>query len=69
MGELRQRGRIWWIRYSRNGKRHEESSRSAKKGVAIALLKSREGDGAGGRVTPKVSRFRFEEAAADMLND
>ncbi len=69
MGELRQRGRIWWIRYSRNGKRYEESSRSAKKGAAIALLKSREGDGAGGRVTPKVSRFRFEEAAADILND
>jgi integrase len=69
MGELRQRGRIWWIRYSRNGKRHEESSRSATKGVAIALLKSREGDGAGGRITPKVSRFRFEQAAEDMLND
>jgi integrase len=69
MGELRQRGRIWWIRYSRNGKRYEESARSTKKGVAIALLKSREGDGAGGRVTPKVSRFRFDEAADDLLND
>jgi integrase len=69
MGELRQRGKTWWIRYYRAGKRYEESARSAKKGVALALLKSREGDGAGGRVTPKVSRFRFEEAAADLLND
>lgn len=69
MGELRQRGSIWWVRYYRNGKRYEESSGSAKKGVAIDLLKTREGDGPGGRVTPKIGRLRFEDAAADMLND
>ena len=70
MGELRQRGRIWWIRYYRNGQRHEESSGSKKKGVAIDLLKIREGDGAKGLpVTPKIGRLRFEEAAADVVND
>ena len=41
MGELRRRGRIWWLRYYRAGQRHEESSHSDKKQVAIDLLKIR----------------------------
>ncbi len=70
MGELRQRGRVWWIRYYRDGQRFEESAGSTKKGVAIDLLKIREGDGAHGLpVTPKMGRLRFEAAAADLLND
>lgn len=72
MGELRQRGKgkIWWIRYYRNGKRYEESSRSAVKKAAVDLLKLREGDGVRGMpVTPKIGRFRFDEAAADVVND
>jgi hypothetical protein len=69
MGELRQRGNIWWVRYYRNGKRFEESSGSTKEKDARDLLKSREGDGPGGRITPKIGRLRFEEAAADVLND
>ena len=44
MGELRQRRQVWWIRYYRNGKRHEESSHSTKKQAAIDLLKIRGGD-------------------------
>ena len=70
MGEIRQRGRIWWIRYYRNGRRYEESSGSTKKGAAIDLLKIREGDSARGvPVTPKIGRLRFEEAAADVVTD
>lgn len=70
MGELRQRGKVWWIRYYRGGRRHEESSGSAKKQTAIDLLKIREGDGAKGLpVTAKIGRFRFEDAAKDLLND
>src|SRR5260221_3940346 len=70
MGELKQRGKIWWIRYYRAGKRYEESSGSEKKGAAIDLLKIREGDSARGvPVTPKIGRLRFEEAATDLLND
>ena len=70
MGEVRQRGNVWWIRYYRNGKRYEESSGSEKKGAAIDLLKIREGDGARGLpVTPKIGRLRFEEAAQDVEND
>jgi integrase len=70
MGQLKKRGNIWWIRYSRNGKRYEESAGSDKKGKAITLLKLREGDGAHGiPVTPQIGRLRFEDAAADILND
>jgi integrase len=70
MGELRQRGAVWWIRYYRNGKRHEESSHSAKKQVAIDLLKIREGDIAKGiPVSPAMLRLTFDDAAADLLTE
>jgi integrase len=70
MGELKRRGQIWWIRYYRNGKRHEESSGSTKEGDAKSLLRLREGDiERGVAVTPKVGRIRFDEAVKDVLND
>ena len=70
MGQTRLRGSIWWIRYYRNGRRHEESSGSRKKGDADRLLKLREGDVARGvPITSRVGRLRFEEAAGDMLTD
>ena len=70
MGELKRRGQIWWIRYYKNGKRHEESSGSTKEGEAKSLLRLREGDiERGVAITPKVGRIRFDEAVADVLND
>jgi len=70
MGQVKKRGRFWWIRYYRNGKRYEESSHSTKEGEAKALLRIREGDIERGiAVTPKVGRVRFNEAAEDVLND
>lgn len=70
MGELRQRGKTWWIRYYRNGQRHEESTRSTKKQTAIDLLRVREGDIAHGiPVTAKLGRFRFDDAAADLVTE
>ena len=36
MGALKKRGSIWWVRYSRNGKRYEESSGSTKRTTAPA---------------------------------
>jgi integrase len=70
MGQLKKRGRIWWIRYYRDGRRYEESSRSAKEGHARRLLRLREGDIERGLpVTPKIGRLRFEEAAKDLIND
>ena len=70
MGELKQRGQTWWIRYYKNGKRHEESSGSTKEGDAKSLLRLREGDiERGVAITPKVGRIRFDEAVKDVLND
>ena len=70
MGELKQRGQVWWIRYYRDGRRHEESSRSTKEGDARRLLRLREGDIERGLpVSAKIGRLRFEEAAQDLLND
>jgi integrase len=70
VGQLRQRGSIWWIRYYRNGRRHEESSHSTKKGAAVDLLKLREGDVAKGiPITAKVGQLRVEEALVAVVND
>lgn len=70
MGEIRLRGKTWWIRYYRAGRRYEESSGSERKQAAIDLLKIREGDGARGiPVIPKIGRLRFDEAAADVVTD
>jgi integrase len=70
VGELKRRGKVWWVRYSRNGKRHEESSHSAKRTVALELLKLREGDIARGLpVTAKMGQFRFDDAAKDLKNE
>jgi integrase len=70
MGQLRKRGDVWWVRYYRNGKREEESSHSDKKEVARDLLRRREGAIADGvPVTAKINRFRFDDAAADLINE
>jgi integrase len=70
MGQIRCRGKIWWVRYYRDGRRYEESSHSTRKDDAKTLLKLREGDIARGvPVTPKIGRLRFEEAATDVVND
>jgi integrase len=70
MGELRQRGKVWWVRYYRAGRRYEESAHSEKKQAAIDLLRIREGDVARGvPVTAKMNRYRFEDAGADLLNE
>ena len=68
MGQLKQRGGVWWIRYYRNGKRHEESSRSDKRGVARDLLRTREGKIAEGvPVSARLGRYRFDDAAKDII--
>ena len=70
MGQIRKRGKVWWVRYYRNGKRHEESARSTRKGDAVRLLKIREGDVAKGvPVSSKVGQLRFDQAVADVVTD
>ncbi len=66
----RRQSRVWWIRWYRNGCRHEESSGSTKKGDAERLLKLREGDVARGLpVSAKIGRLRFEQAVSDVVAD
>lgn len=70
MGQIRKRGGVYWIRYYREGRRFEESARTAQHEKARDLLKEREGDIAKGvPVTPSLARLRFEEAAGDLLTD
>ena len=67
MGQIRKRGGVYWIRYYRNGRRHEESAHTDKHDQARDLLRLREGKiAAGGIVTPKMGRLRFADAVADL---
>ena len=67
MGELRQRGRIWWLRYYRDGRRFEESSGTDKYEKAKGILKEREGDAAKGvPYATSMGRLRFDEAMTDL---
>lgn len=70
MGMLYRRGRIWWIKYYRNGKVFRESSKSERVSDAKRLLRKREGD-IGDRQPwgIKTERVGFEELAEDLLNE
>jgi integrase len=69
MGTIYQRGRIWWLTWHVNGRRFSETSRSTRKDDARTLLKLREGDNAKGiPVTPRVGKYRYDEAVTDLLN-
>jgi hypothetical protein len=41
MGGIYKRGPVYWIRYNHRGRKHRESSQSAERAVAVALLKHR----------------------------
>jgi integrase len=70
MGELKLRGRTWWLRYYRNGRRFEESARTTSYEDARDQLRVKEGEIAKGvPVSPRTGKLRFEDAAADVLND
>ena len=70
MGELRQRGRIWWIRYYRDGRRFEESAKTQSYEKARTMLKEKEGDVAKGvPFSPAMGRMKFEEAMTDLESE
>lgn len=70
MGQIRFRGKFWYIRYYRAGKRYEENTKTAKKTEAEKLLRLREGDIAKGLpITPQASRTTFDAAAIDIENE
>src|SRR5262245_47735923 len=70
MGEIRKRGRVYWIRYYQNGRRIEESAESSKWDDARDLLRKREAAISNGvPITAKSIRLTFDDAAADVETD
>jgi integrase len=70
MGAIYKRGRVYWIKYYRNGKPYRESTGSTKESDAKRKLKLREGQIATGKFSGlRVEKILFDELAQDMLND
>lgn len=70
MGEIRKRGRIYWIRYYRNGQRIEESAKTDRFETARDLLRDREGDiSKGVPISARSTKLTFKDAAADVVTD
>lgn len=70
MGSLYKRGRIWWVKYYRNGKAFRESGKSSKVRDAKRLLRRREAEIDTSNFTGlEAERIRFEEIADDFLNE
>lgn len=70
MGSLYRRGRLWWIKYYRNGVSFRESSKSEMRRDAMRLLRKREGEITAGRFCGlEIERVQFEELAEDLLNE
>jgi len=70
MGNIYQRGKVYWIQYYRNGKPYRESTKSKKEADAKRLLNKREGEISEGKL-PGIyfERVRFDELAEDFLRD
>jgi len=70
MGHIYKRGKIYWIKYSRNGKPYYESTKSKKRADAKRLLKKREGEISEGKI-PGVyfDKIKFDELAEDYIAD
>jgi hypothetical protein len=68
-GQIRE-GKIYWIKYYRNGKPYRESSESKKESDAKRLLKKREGEISQGKL-PGIhfEKVRFDELAEGFLAD
>lgn len=70
MGEIRKRGNVWWIRYSRNGRRFEESAHTPSYEVARDLLRDREGDISKGLpITPRIGRITIDDGLKDLKTE
>jgi integrase len=70
MGSIYKRGRIYWIKYYRDGRAMRESSESTRESDARGLLAKREGAIANGlRITPKNIRITIDELLSDVVND
>lgn len=69
-GCLYQRGAVWWIKYSRNGRTYRESSNSTDKQKAKNKLKARLAQITTGTFAGlQTERIRVEELGTDFLRD
>jgi integrase len=69
-GHIFQRGNVWWIRYSVDGRRYRESSHSTNPVKAEKLLSIREAELARGLfIAPDVKRTTFEDLARIAEDD
>jgi integrase len=74
-GTIYRRGRIWWIKWSKDGKRRRESSKSDRDDVAIKLLRKRLDEAARDRRRDPVAENRvtmaelFEGLVADYATN
>ncbi|PQP35117.1 site-specific integrase, partial [Desulfobacteraceae bacterium SEEP-SAG9] len=70
MGMIYKRGKVYWVKYYRNGKSFRESSGSNKKMVAKRLLDRREGEIAQGKMPGvQFDKITFDQLAEDFLRD
>jgi integrase len=70
MGSVYRRGRIWWVKYYRNGTAFRESSKSPRRSDGRRLLRKREGEiSTGSFFGLTTERLRFEELARDLLTE
>ena len=70
MGMMYQRGKVWWIKYYRNGRYYRESTGTTKKMVAQKHLERREGEIAQGKMPGILfEKVTFDELAEDFLRD
>lgn len=70
MGNIYQRGKVYWIKYYRHGRAYRESSRSEIKKDATNLLKLREGEIASGNFKGlQVEKTTFDDLADDLITD
>src|SRR5262245_17521990 len=69
-GSVFLRGRIWWLKYPRNGEFVSESSKSEKEADARKLLKKRFGEIESGRfIGPQAEKVRLADLADDVVRD
>ena len=70
MGRVYKRGQRWWVQYYGHGQLYRESSQSALKSAATALLRMREGEVGQGKLPAlHAEKTRFEDLARLYLQD
>src|SRR4030095_17012161 len=70
LGEIRLRGRIFWIGYSFHGKVYRESSRSTERRDAVLLLRKRLGEIRRGKlIGPDAEKVTFDDLQQLVLTD